>query len=193
MKVVFKKDYIMYFIMFAILMTIVFGMWLTVQIIKDVQFDINCTQHIKRAADANTIETAKEELSEAISYAEKNNLTEGTVSIFLNQPKNDIGYWYKNIAEAYTELKNLPENATPLEKTNVLMKLRETLIDEDSETSVTIPDGISIYPYNVSYFWWGLLSGVFCFGSWVIISITSLFGDYKDLDDYKKIHLLNLR
>lgn len=167
-------------------MTIVFGMWLTVRSVKDVQFDINCTQHIKRAADANTIETAKEELSKAISYAEKNNLTEGTVSIFLNQPKNDIGYWYKNITKAYAELKNLPEDATPLEKTNVLMKLRETLIDEDSENSGTIPDGISVYPYNVSYFWWGLLSGVFCFSSWVIISIASLFGDYKDLDDYKK-------
>ncbi len=73
---------------FAIIATIVFGVWSTVRIVKAVQFDTNCAQYIKRAADSNTVETAKEELAKAISYAEENNLTEGIVSIFLNQPKN---------------------------------------------------------------------------------------------------------
>lgn len=160
------------FMAFAIIATIVFGAWATVRIVKGVQFDMNCTQYIKRAADANTIELAKEELAKAISYAEENNLTEGVVSIFLHQPSNDVGYWYKNMTEAYTELEKLPEDASSLEKTNVLMKLRETLTDEkESGVSVTVPDGISIYPSNVLYFWWGTLSSIFCFGLWIMVLV----------------------
>lgn len=156
--------------LFAILATIVFYAWSTVRIVKGVQFEINCTQYLKRAADANTVERAKEELKNAISYAEKNNLTEGVVSIFFHQPKNDIGYWYQNMTETYDELENLPEDATSLEKTNVLMKLRETLTDEtDSGVSVTIPDGISIYPRNVAYFWWGVFSSSLCIGLWITV------------------------
>lgn len=152
----------------AIIATIAFGAWGTARIVKDVQFDMNCSQYIKRATDANTVETAKEELAKAISYAEENNLTKGIVSIFFHQPENDIGYWYKNMTETYGELENLSEDATSLEKTNVLMKLRETLTDqEESRVSVTIPDGISIYPNNVSYFLWGLLSGIFCIVFWM--------------------------
>ena len=160
------------FMVFAIIATLVFGAWFTVRIVKRVQFDTNCEQYLKRAADANTVETAKGELAKAISYAEENNLTEGVVSIFLHQPKNDVGYWYNNMKEAYAELENLPEDATSLEKTNVLMKLRETLTDEkESGVSVTVPDGISIYPSNVSYFWWGLLSSIFCFGLWIMVLV----------------------
>lgn len=164
MKNVTKKIMIL-----AIIATIVFGTWVTVRIVKFVQFNTNCTQYLKRAADANNVETAKEELSKAISYAEENNLTEGVVSIILHQPKNDIGYWYKNMTESYAELENLPEDVTSLEKTNVLMKLRETLTDEKkSGVSVTIPSGISIYPSNVLYFWWGMLSGILCVVLWII-------------------------
>ena len=44
------------------------------------------------------------------------------------------------MTEAYSELKNLSEGATSLEKTIVLMKLGETLTDEkESEVLVTIP------------------------------------------------------
>ncbi len=160
------------FLLFAIIATMVFGSWATMRIVKAVQFNVNCIQYIMRAADANTVKTAKEELAKAISYAERNNLTEGIVSIFVHQPKNDVWYWYKNMTEAYTELENLPEDATSLEKTNVLMKLRETLTDErESGVSVTIPEGISIYPNNVLYFWWGLLSIITCVGMWILFAI----------------------
>lgn len=157
---------------FAIIATLIFCAWSTVRIVKAVQFDMNCTQYIKRAADANTVELAKEELAKAISYAEKNNLKEGVVSIFFHQPKNDVGYWYKNMSEAYAELENLPENATSLEKTNVLMKLRESLTDDKkSGVSVTMPEGISIYPRNIAYFLWGSLSSIFCLVLWLMVFV----------------------
>ncbi len=161
-----------FFMVLAIIATMVFGAWGTVRIVNAVEFNTNCKQYLKRAADANTVETAKEELAKAISYAEDNNLTEGVVSIFLRQPKNDVGYWYKNMTEAYEELENLPEDATSLEKTNVLMKLRETLTDEtDSGVSVTVPNGISIYPNNVAYFWWGMLSFILALLFWIMTGV----------------------
>lgn len=168
------------FMVFAIITTIALGTWVTVRIVKATQFEIGCAQYIKRAADANTVETAKEELSKAISYAEKNNLTEGVASIFLHQPRNDVGYWYKNMKESYFELENLSENATSLEKTNVLMKLRETLTDDqESGVIVTLPDGISIYPYNFLYFLWGLLSFISCFVLWIMVYV-NYQTDYYD-------------
>lgn len=163
------------FMVWAIIASVVFGVWSTVRTVKAVQFETSCEQYLKRAADANTVETAKKELAKAISYAEAHNLTEGVVSVFLHQPENDVGYWYNNLTEAYDELDNLSEDATSLEKTNVLMKLRETLIDEtESGVEVTIPNGISIYPNNVLYFWWGLLSGIICLGLWIKVLIACL-------------------
>lgn len=158
---------------FAIIATLLFCAWSTVRIVKAVQFDMNCTQYIKRAADASTVDLAKEELAKAISYAERNNLTEGIVSIFFHQPENDVGYWYKNMTEAYAELETLPEDATSLEKTNVLMKLRESLTDDkESGVSVTMPDGISIYPNNVLFFLWGVLSIVGCLVFWIMVLVS---------------------
>lgn len=163
------------FLIIAIIFSLIFCAWLTARIVKDVQFNNNCEQYLKRAADANTVETAKEELAKAISYAERNNLTQGIVSIFLKQPKNDIGFWYKNLTESYEELNNISEEASQLEKTNVLMKLRETLTDyNDNGVSVTLPNGIEIYPNNVLYFWWSLISGILCFAFWIMFLVAWL-------------------
>jgi len=160
----------------AIVATVLFFVWAATRIVATVQFNINCKQYLKRAADASTIEMAKEELEKAISFAEEKRLTEGVVSIFLKQPKNDLGYWYRNMVEAYSELDKIPETVTSLEQSNVLMKLRESLTDEtETGISVTVPDGISIYPYNPSYFWWGLLSGVICIVMWIAILIKSCY------------------
>ena len=161
------------FLMLAIISTLVFSAWGVVRTVKCIQFDTNCTQYLRRAADASTIENAKEELKKAISYLEENDLTEGIVSIFFQQPQNDVGFWYKNMSESYSELESLPKDATSLEKSNVLMKLRGTLTDDDGAT-VTVPEGISIYPNNVSYFWWGMISFSLTFIFWMIIMMLSI-------------------
>lgn len=51
-------------------------------------------------------------------------------------------------------------NATQLERSNLLMKLRETLLDqgENGKIVVTFPEGISIYPNNIAMFLFGCLS-----------------------------------
>ena len=153
------KKYSKIFLAMTIICVVFLVIFITVMIIKGISFDLNCKAYIKRAAEASNVEMAKEELSKAIDYAESNNLTEGIVSIFLKNPTNDIGFWYNNMKAAYQELENLPEETSALEKTNVLMKLRESLTDRDNgNTEVTHPTGISIYPNNVLYFWWGMAS-----------------------------------
>ena len=152
-----KKRYI-----FLVLAMIVFFTTVIIEGVKEAHFDRNCTQYIERAAHANSVETAKENLAKAISYVETNNLTEGTVAVLFPQPKDDIGYWYDNIVDAYTVLENLPEDASNLEKTSVLTRIKDALTDEDeSGAYVVTPEGIGVYPNNALYFWVEMASGFF--------------------------------
>lgn len=146
------------FLVCAIIFSLLFCWWAGIRIYNSIQFNHQCEAYLKRAADANTVEIAKDNLQKAIEYAEENDLTEGIVSVFMRNPKNDIGFWYDNMKACYDELDNLPEDATSLEKTNMLMKLRESLVDTGESTSVTVPAGISVYPNNVVYFIWGWIS-----------------------------------
>lgn len=141
---------------------VIFLIWGGMRIYQGIIFDINCGDRLKRAADANTVQIAKEELKASIAYMEKSGLILGYTSILYKTPDEDIGFWYRNIKSSYEELKNLPESTTSLEKSNVLIKLRETLLDNNG---VTFPRGISIYPDNVFYAWW----------AWISLIITLVF------------------
>lgn len=137
------------------ILCIPFILFVIFRIVADYNFSIDCSGHMKRAADANTIELAIQELTTVIKYCDNNDLTKGTVSIFLHQPKNDIGFWYTNIKSSLDQLKQVTSQTSQLEKTNMLIKLRETLLDNGKEgVCVTHPEGISIYPNNVLYFVW---------------------------------------
>jgi hypothetical protein len=106
------------------------------------------TGHLKRAADANSIELALQELNTSLDFIEKNNLTTGYTSIIYQTPDEDLEFWYKNLKASKYELEK-SVNSTSLEKTNVLLKLRETLLDEGKKGSyITYPEGISIFPNN---------------------------------------------
>ena len=135
----------------------------TTRIISYINFDRNCEGYLKRAADSNTIDLAANNLKIALKYMEDNNLTSGFTSIFYRTPDEDIGFWYNNVKASFQELNNVSPESTQLERSNILMKLRETLLDQGQSTSVTAPNGISIYPTNTVFFLWGLLSlFVFC-------------------------------
>ena len=136
----------------GIICTVFFGAWATLRTVKAVSFNMNCHAYIHRAAGASDIETSKVELAKAIDYIEQNNLTEGTVSIFLKNPTNDVGFWYDTLKSAYKKLDTFPEDVTQLEQSNYLMRMRESFLE------VGLPEGISIYPNNVLYFWWSMIS-----------------------------------
>lgn len=138
-------------------------------IVQSVNFDKNCSGYLARAANANTVEIARDELEKSIAYIESNKLTDGFTSIFYTTPDEDIGFWYKNIKACHSELVNLPKNTTPLESTNVLMKLRESLMSHGEKSSyITVPDGLSRYPNNGVFFVWGWVS-------FIMVIVSSVF------------------
>lgn len=143
---------------------LIFGLfWGGVRIYKSIVFEINCEGHLKRAADANTIKLAQKELEVAIAYMEEKNYTEGYTSILYRTPDEDVGFWYQNISASLKELEEVNPDATQLEKSNLLMKLRETLLDQgESDVEVTVPQGISIFPFNGTYCFWGCVSWILC-------------------------------
>lgn len=126
----------------------------SVRIYHRVVFKQNVSGYLKRAADANTIDLAREELTRAIDYLEANNLTSGYTSILWRTPDEDIEFWYRNLKASQRELEVL-NSESALERTNVLIKLRETLVDNGEKTKVTVPEGLSVYPHNK--LWAGLM------------------------------------
>lgn len=149
--------------------------WGVARIVKsEIVFERNCGGYLKRAADANTVDLAKKELTKVIQYCEINGLTSGYTSIIYRTPDEDIEFWYTNLKESLKELEQISEDATPLEKSNMLMKLRETILhNTDSGSSVTCPEGISIYPYNTGYIIWFFLSLFF-----IILFGMGVYNDY---------------
>ena len=149
-------------ILFGILLCLSFIVWSGVRIYNRVDYNIECGGHLKRAADANTVDLAKQELQTALAYIESHNMTSGYTSVLYKTPSEDVGFWYSNLMASFNELAYVKKDASQLETSNLLMKLRETILDQGKEgSSVTEPDGISIYPNNTTYAIWGWLSFVF--------------------------------
>lgn len=133
----------------AALLFVIASVMVGTVVVKKISLEQNCTGYLKRAADANSVETAKAELNKAISYLEANQLTTGYTSVLWRTPDEDIEFFYKNLKASEVELSKVNETSSSLEKTNILMKLRETLLDNgESGDSLTYPDGLSRYPNN---------------------------------------------
>lgn len=123
-------------------------------IVMKIQFSQECGGYLKQAADANTPELALERINKALNYIEENNLTDGYTSVLWRTEADNVGYWYLNIKACQRELGKCLYGSQ-MEKSNVLMKVRESLTDNgDKGTELTIPPGISRYPNNAI---WGIL------------------------------------
>ena len=138
-----------------VLLFLPFVLWACARVYNGITFDIDCTDRLKRAADANTIELAKMELQHVVQSLERRGLTTGYTSVLYQTPSEDIGFWYTNLKASLGVLESVRPDAPLLERSNLLIKLRETLLDEGQEAKVTEPRGISIYPHNVLYAVWG--------------------------------------
>lgn len=148
----------------------------SVRIYHRVVFKQNVSGYLKRAADANTIDLAREELTRAIDYLEANNLTSGYTSVLWKTPDEDIEFWYRNLKASQRELEVL-NSESALERTNVLIKLRETLVDNGEKTRVTVPDGLSVYPHNKL---WAALMLYACIA--LVVAIGLLVPDSSNVD-----------
>jgi hypothetical protein len=138
-----------------------FLFWSGIRIYRSITFNINCQGHLKRAADANTVDLAKQELKVALAYMEQENMTGGYTSVLYRTPDEDVGFWHTNLTASLTELENLKPDAPPLERSNMLIKLRETLVDHTQYgEKVTLPNGISVFPNNGSYALFGIVGAI---------------------------------
>lgn len=148
-----------------------------VTIVKSVQFQQQCSGYIKQAADANTAELALSRINTAIGYVESHGLTSGYTSVAWKTEDENIGFWYENLKACQEELTNCLDG-TQLEKSNVLMKVRESLTDEGEKgTTLTIPSGISRYPNNLLFGIWNLIS--------VLVLAFAIGGFFVDtIDEY---------
>jgi len=150
------------------------------RISKGIEFKQNVRGYLKRAADSNTIQLANEEISKAINYLDANNITSGFTSVLYKTPDEDIDFWYRNLKASQNELQTLSSKSA-LERTNVLIKLRETLLDTGEKTKVTFPEGLHLYPYNKL---WAVLTiialGCLCYG-FIIIAM-----HYDKLEQVRK-------
>ena len=149
---------------------------LIIVMVKSIKLEQNCTGNLERASNANTIETAIEELNSSIGYLEENKLTTGYTSVFYRTPDEDISFFYKNLVDSRDELMKVDSTTTQLERTNLLMKLRETLTHNDGEngTSVTYPDGLSRYPNNGMWMFFVTLSLLCIIGFGLVIFIDNV-------------------
>lgn len=142
----------------GIMLWIPLVIWMVIAIYLSISFSIKVTDRLKRAADANTIELATQELTAVINHLEREKLTNGYTSVFYNTPDEDVSFWYQNLKASLEELKKVTDSTTQLERSNILMKLRETILDQGPSTTVTEPMGISKYPSNALYAWFGYIS-----------------------------------
>ena len=143
-----------------------------------ITFSQQCGGHLKRAADANTVELAAQELKVAVTYLEDNNMTQGDTHVFIETPDKDLGFWYKNLKSALANLEAVTPETGELERSNLLLKLRETLLDHGQYgEEITTPPGISLFPHNVGYVWWGIFSvAALMLGIFVIPWLEKIYG-----------------
>ena len=126
--------------------------------VEIVQFDTNCGDYVRRAAYAKDITAAKDSLGQAISYLESNGMTEGSTGVFIETPENDIGYWYESLKSAYKTLNEISDDASLLEKSNVLMQVKESLLTPQG--NLIAPKEIALFPYNALELWSFIVSGM---------------------------------
>jgi hypothetical protein len=158
----------------TILAVIVSALWLAAMvwfICLRVEFNQNCTGYLKQAADANTIELAIDRLDKAIDYVELQDWTDVYTSILWRTEDENIGFWYKNIKASRVELEKALD-ASQMEQTNVLMKLRETLTDNDENgTYITYPYGLWKYPHNMEFAVFSWIIHILLIVMWILCII----------------------
>ncbi|OGZ72000.1 MAG: hypothetical protein A2908_00980 [Candidatus Staskawiczbacteria bacterium RIFCSPLOWO2_01_FULL_38_12b] len=154
-------------------------LWIGIRVYRAVVFKIECSGHIKRAADANTTELASQEMKVVVDYLEQHSMTSGYTSVLYRTPDEDVGFWYINLKSSLEELKKVKTGTSQLERSNLLLKLRQTLLDQkEMGESVTTPKGISIFPHNTAFAFFGIFGhGAFALG--ILLWASPLFKLFK--------------
>lgn len=150
---------------------IVFLGWAAARINATIQFNMHIGNYISQASTSPNPTIATQKLEAAIAEAKRTNLTAGNTGIFFQFPGNDVGFWYQRLVDSQKILQTLPANDSQLETSNTMMRVHESITAPDGH--VRTPQGIEIFPNNVTFFWWGLLSFLGA-GLFIILGLVEL-------------------
>ena len=133
----------------AILLMLVGAFVPVVCLIMSIQFDQNCGGYLKQAADANTVELAKQRIDIAVKYMEDNHLTDGYTSVLWCTEGDNVGYVY-TIDETTVPIDTIDQRIGVLKES-----IGESLKHNDLSMTMLI-DALTkdhkglIYRYNMS-------------------------------------------
>ncbi len=116
--------------------------------------------YLKLAADAPTLPLAERYLSTAVRNMEARRWTSGSTALIFKVPLRDLGFWYQNTKGALDAIETLiatDASLTPVDRSNALVKLRETLMDGNH---LTFPEWAELAPYNALFFWMVVVGAV---------------------------------
>ena len=134
-------------------------LWAGIRSYYDITFGIDCGGHIERAGSANSIDLARQEMEVVVKYAENHGVMSGYTSVLYNTPDEDLGFWFNNMKASLEELGRVKPTTSELEKSNLLIKLRESLMHHGNKsTDLTIPEGITVFPHNTAFAAFGYIS-----------------------------------
>lgn len=142
--------------------------WAGVRIYASFRFDTTIDGYLDNYAESGTLEEAEKNLSLALEALENRNLDSGQISIFFNNPNENLGIWYQNLVSSRDEL-HFALTESPINKSIILDKQKTGL--SASGKYVSKPNGISIYPYNKQFFWWSIISLLVFILSLIVYSI----------------------
>jgi len=116
--------------------------------------------YLKNASQTDSIPLIKIELKKAMVEIERRGLTSGYTSIIWTTPNDNIGLWYKNLMLLLNQLYYFPDNSSAKEKSKMLMKIKEILIDEskDEKDNLYFPEKVYLFPHNKIVALWGAVS-----------------------------------
>ncbi len=146
----------------GVICIIPFLVWAGIRIWQDqYTFRTEVGGYMQNAANANTVDLATKEMERVVKYIENRYAQPGFTSVVYNTPEEDVGFWVSNMRASLDELKQVKPETTSLEKSNILIKLRETLTHRTKDsTEISVPTGISVYPHNFGFMIWGVLSSL---------------------------------
>jgi hypothetical protein len=147
--------------------------WACCRIYHGVTFNQECGGYLENAAHAGTVMMALPAMDQAVSYLQSHRMTAGYTSLMWKTQDENVGYWYSNLVAARDDLDRIAqEKFSPLEESNVLMKLHQVLkVESGGGSTVRVPQGISMSPHNGAFFAWGLIGFLMAFLGSIVIEI----------------------
>lgn len=145
--------------------------WAGVRFYASCKFDTTIDGYLDNYAESGTLEEAEKNLSLALEALEDRNLTSGQISIFFNNPNENLGIWYQNLVSSRDELSSALTES-PVKQSIILDKQKTWL--SDGGKHVSKPDGIEIYPYNKQFFWWSIISLLGLILSYIVYHILDI-------------------